>query len=317
MPVESDSASGSASEKEESEEEAPTKKKPAPKAKPAPNPKVALAAKMAASKSAKAAVAKVPVQKKTTAGGGAGGDDDDDEDDDEDDDSGAIDDDDADADFAESSVAAKKAAPKASPKVKKFAVQSNWQPRPENKVKWTDEEVDELPVITQPKQMFADLTRKADDKSQLRGGSLEGLKLADLASELAGRPIRVATMCSGTESPLLALDMICKALHEQHGVSLNVEHVFSCEIEPFKEAYIERNFAPPLLFRDIRELDRDEATTAYGATRSVPGDVDMLIAGAPRPIAIIQHCCRVRWSSAEPAARTLDCQARHALTILI
>ena len=26
-------------------------------------------------------------------------------------------------------------------------------------------------------------------------------------------------------------------------------HVFSCEIEPFKQAYIERNFAPPILFR--------------------------------------------------------------------
>ena len=69
-------------------------------------------------------------------------------------------------------------------------------------------------------------------------------------------------------------DLICKALHQQHGVQLNVEHVFSCEIEPFKQAYIERNFAPPLLFRDIRELGDEEATTAYGATRPVPGEVD-------------------------------------------
>ena len=100
-----------------------------------------------------------------------------------------------------------------------------------------------------------------------------------LATDLNGRPLRVATMCSGTESPLLALDLICKALHEQHGVQLNVEHVFSCEIEPFKQAYIERNFAPPLLFRDIRELDQEQATTAYGALRPVPGNVDVLIAG--------------------------------------
>ena len=35
---------------------------------------------------------------------------------------------------------------------------------------------------------------------------------------------------------------------------VQVEHVFSCEIEPFKQGYIERNFAPPILFRDIREL---------------------------------------------------------------
>ena len=58
-----------------------------------------------------------------------------------------------------------------------------------------------------------------------------------------------------------------------------MEHVFSCEIEPFKQAYIERNFAPPILFRDIRELNGVAATTAYGATQPVPGDVDILIAG--------------------------------------
>ena len=81
-------------------------------------------------------------------------------------------------------------------------------------------------------------------------------------------------MCSGTESPLLALDMICGALKAQSGQSIAVEHVFSYEIEPFKQAYIERNFAPPLLFRDIRELGDEEATTAYGATRPVPGEVD-------------------------------------------
>ena len=89
---------------------------------------------------------------------------------------------------------------------------------------------------------------QADGELKQRGLA-RACTCADLASDLAGRPIRVATMCSGTESPLLALDLICKALHKQHGVSLQVEHVFSCEIEPFKQAYIERNFAPPLLFR--------------------------------------------------------------------
>ena len=158
-------------------------------------------------------------------------------------------------------------------------LQGTWQPSDNVKVKWTEEEVEELPVLTRPADMFADMTRRADARAGIRGSSLEGLTLESLARELAGRPIKVATMCSGTESPLLALDLICKAVKAQHGVSLNVEHAFSCEIEPFKQAYIERNFAPPLLFRDIRELDRDEATTAYGASRTVPGGVDILIAG--------------------------------------
>jgi len=34
-----------------------------------------------------------------------------------------------------------------------------------------------------------------------------------------------------------------------------------------KQAYIERNFAPPILFRDIRELDSEQATTAGACTR--------------------------------------------------
>jgi hypothetical protein len=84
-------------------------------------------------------------------------------------------------------------------------------------------------------------------------------KIKDVAEHVAGRKVRVATMCSGTESPLLALELIQQSIQEQHGVSFDIEHVFSCEIEPFKQAYIERNFHPPLLFRDVCELGDDEA----------------------------------------------------------
>ncbi|KAJ3052919.1 hypothetical protein HK097_005420 [Rhizophlyctis rosea] len=104
-------------------------------------------------------------------------------------------------------------------------------------------------------------------------------KLPLVATHLQGRPLRVATMCSGTESPLLALGLITRALEDQYGATLEVEHVFSCEIEPFKQAYIERNFKPPILFRDVCELGGKTAKTAYGAEVEVPGNVDMLIAG--------------------------------------
>ena len=85
--------------------------------------------------------------------------------------------------------------------------------------------------------------------------------------------------CSGTESPLLALGLIAKSVKHLWGKDFRVRHVFSCEIEPFKQAYIERNFQPPILFRDVCELGEDEATTAYGAKVPVPTDVDMLVAG--------------------------------------
>lgn len=150
----------------------------------------------------------------------------------------------------------------------------------------------DLPVITEPQKMFDDMV-----SVQLTDNGTNGAVLLPMLQKLHGRPLRVATMCSGTESPILALDMLTKSIedyvysHRQQFDGLNVkddvpilqiEHIFSCEIEPFKQAYIERNFHPPLLFRDIRELGRDKAHTAFGALVDVPcqpGCVDLLIAG--------------------------------------
>ena len=127
---------------------------------------------------------------------------------------------------------------------------------------------------------------------QLTEGGTNVTGLRSLLKKLHQRPLRVATMCSGTESPVLALDMLTNSIedfcHDHFGTdesfdaTIHIEHIFSCEIEPFKQAYIQRNFQPPLLFRDIRELGNDEAYTAFGALAKVPnepGCVDMLIAG--------------------------------------
>lgn len=119
-------------------------------------------------------------------------------------------------------------------------------PVSKKKVKATPPDMSDLPPINQIPDMFADLV-----------GKVQGIK--DVAERIRGRKLRVATMCSGTESPLLALDMICKAVLDIYKIPLEVEHVFSCEIEPFKQAYIERNFHPPLLFRDVCELGDEEA----------------------------------------------------------
>lgn len=45
-----------------------------------------------------------------------------------------------------------------------------------------------------------------------------------------------------------------KALQKNHGADLPIKHVFSAEIVPYKQAYIERNFHPEIIFRDILEL---------------------------------------------------------------
>ncbi|KAI9888334.1 MAG: hypothetical protein M1814_000564 [Vezdaea aestivalis] len=119
-----------------------------------------------------------------------------------------------------------------------------------------------------------------------------------VVDRLNGRKLTVATMCSGTESPLLAMGIIGEALKKVHSMEFAVDHLFSVEIVPFKQAYIERNFAPPIIFRDVTEVaptiwdknrDNDEesdkakrgmATDAYGAVHEIPdGPVDLLVAG--------------------------------------
>ncbi|MBW0476709.1 hypothetical protein O181_016424 [Austropuccinia psidii MF-1] len=130
------------------------------------------------------------------------------------------------------------------------------------------ETIDEMKLapLTEIPDMFMDMVKNRPE-------------FLDTIDRLSGRELRVATMCSGTESPLLALGLIAKSVKLLWYKELKIRHVFSCEIEPFKQAYIERNFQPPILFRDVCELGNKEATTAYGAKVSVPLDVDMLVAG--------------------------------------
>ncbi|KAH7106183.1 hypothetical protein BKA62DRAFT_689117 [Auriculariales sp. MPI-PUGE-AT-0066] len=122
------------------------------------------------------------------------------------------------------------------------------------------------PPISDIYDIFSDIVKRSPD-------------LRKVSSALNGRKLRVATMCSGTESPLLAMTMISQSMKALFGVGLPYDHVFSCEIEPFKQAYIERNFKPPILFRDVCELGDEHATNVYGSKVRVPGNVDILIAG--------------------------------------
>ena len=107
-----------------------------------------------------------------------------------------------------------------------------------------------LPPLHHIPTMFSDLVSRIP---QIKG----------VAERVRGRKLRVATMCSGTESPLLALELICQFIQEHYDIPLVFEHVFSCEIEPFKQAYIERNFKPPILFRDVCELGDAEACVLF------------------------------------------------------
>ncbi|KAH9223760.1 hypothetical protein DL95DRAFT_352610 [Leptodontidium sp. 2 PMI_412] len=113
--------------------------------------------------------------------------------------------------------------------------------------------------------------------------------MGNLALKMNGRPLKVGTFCSGTESPILAMMML-----QQHfkvmGIEFDFEQLISAEIKPAKSAFIEKNFSSPINARDITEMimqaKRDPTrtkewtlTTAYGGKAKVPRDLDLLIAG--------------------------------------
>lgn len=43
------------------------------------------------------------------------------------------------------------------------------------------------------------------------------------------------------------------------GMDFKFDHLFSVEIVVFKQAYIETNFHPPLIFRDVTQMQGLEA----------------------------------------------------------
>ena len=122
---------------------------------------------------------------------------------------------------------------------------------------------------------------------KLRGLLEEALRAGELP------PIALQTLCSGTDAPAIALDLVCKELSER-GLTMSVEHTMSCENEPFKQAYIARNFAGVTLFNDVVELAAaaeaaagtaaaGRATTSFGGERKIPraapGQRSLLVAG--------------------------------------
>lgn len=132
--------------------------------------------------------------------------------------------------------------------------------------------------ISKIEDIFADMTDRALTKMDKSKGDKTFL---DFLEHMNGRKLRVATMCSGTESPILALNLVSEAL-KARGHNFEIDHKFSAEIVPFKQAYIERNFSPPIIFRDIKELSIPgavDATTAYGSKAKIPDNVDILITG--------------------------------------
>ncbi|KAK6382239.1 hypothetical protein LTS17_004126 [Exophiala oligosperma] len=126
--------------------------------------------------------------------------------------------------------------------------------------------------------MFLDMAEKALTRD-----------FEEACSIFEGNELSVFTLCSGTDSPVVATSLISRALKQLGMNSFNVNHVGSCEIEPSKQAFLERNFHPNVLFRDVTDFikhaenpkdDRYLPRTAYGAPAHPPKNVNILVAGA-------------------------------------
>ena len=111
-------------------------------------------------------------------------------------------------------------------------------------------------------------------------------KDCDLGS--ASYPLKIATACSGTDAPVLSLTILKEQMDLRKNLLgipkdkdatslLHTEHVFSCEIDAFKQAYIARNFDAHL-YPNISNLCDENPCDAWG--RPVPlGDFNLSVMG--------------------------------------
>ncbi|CAJ1936311.1 unnamed protein product [Cylindrotheca closterium] len=94
-----------------------------------------------------------------------------------------------------------------------------------------------------------------------------------------GYPIKLMTACSGTDAPSIALGLVQECYAKlQSSQTFEYSHEMSCEIEPFKQAYIGRNFPGVPLFPDINKLIEPDVKDVYGRSQAVP-DGNLFVAG--------------------------------------
>lgn len=110
-------------------------------------------------------------------------------------------------------------------------------------------------------------------------------------------PIKLNTACSGTDAPSIAMGMIKESLDRfcasTEGHAFKYEHNMSCEIEPFKQAYIGRNFPGTLLFPDITKLtEKETVVDVYGREQTIPRG-NLFVAGTScKDFSMLKSCHR-------------------------
>jgi len=108
---------------------------------------------------------------------------------------------------------------------------------------------------------------------QLQGGTLPEVLLRR-------KTLRIGTMCSGTDAPVLVARAMQRVLGDLSS-GITFEHVFSAEQEPSKQEFLRANFPDcKRIFQDVCQMGRLRAyETVSRSPQPVPGDLDVLLAG--------------------------------------
>lgn len=120
-------------------------------------------------------------------------------------------------------------------------------------------------------------------------GGLLQRSMANGGFGTAANLLKLGTACSGTDAPALALTLIQEQMElrglkkksegdsEKGKERLEFVHAFSCENEPFKQAYLARNFDSEL-YPDITKLVDDPPVDVFGKKVPIP-PFNMFVAG--------------------------------------
>ena len=72
--------------------------------------------------------------------------------------------------------------------------------------------------------------------------------------ELFGPTLTVGTAFAGSDVGVKSLEVLSSVTEEHLGVSVRFEHLWSCEKDPGKQAFLTSQVRPPLLFSDTTGL---------------------------------------------------------------
>ena len=140
---------------------------------------------------------------------------------------------------------------------------------------------DRTPRQPSSKNFYKDGDSALDSFFQSNLAALPPAELDKLLAYLSETtPPSVATMCSGTDSPLLIFESLSRVL-QQHGLHWTTPHAFSAEKCVHKQGFLRCMFGHEfLLFPGCARLAAAQAVDANGRMQNVP-KAGILLAGFP------------------------------------